>query len=353
MKEVSPIILRAGLNNLWSYNMQPKIYSHSVIFYTYLFKSLHSYFTRHFFFTLVNLKIFSYLENYCFYFYYYPTQITHRYLKMYLREQRHVNNNYMQLYKRYRSCRHKFNYKQYMSDLYTKNSFNLIYKQFKHKYLINSTLCWSNYCIIKNKKLNFFKFNKKINNNKNKVLNKNIKFRSIVFSKFLFILEKNFSIFYKKSCKFFIRHSIYLVTSTSNSTSDNSTYLAFTIYKKLTYLHKNYLFLDGLNIVLISLNYKFPDIIIFFLAREFEISTLHYKILHIVKSIMLEVYSSYNILQSFRLLITGPVNKHSRTKQYKLQVGYIATNVLKHSITFSKFFANSRFGSLGLRLWLH
>jgi hypothetical protein len=142
MKEVNPLSLRAGLNNLWNLEFQPKIYTRSMVIHQFIYQILYRYFTKRHFFTLVGIKIFIYSKLYYFYFHYYPTQLTSRYLKMRLREQRHVNKDYLRLYKRFRYARHNFNYKQYMSLVYTQNSFKYIFKNIKKYFNLKSTFSW-------------------------------------------------------------------------------------------------------------------------------------------------------------------------------------------------------------------
>jgi hypothetical protein len=169
---------------------------------------------------------------------------------------------------------------------------------------------------------------------KNKIVSKPLTIQKLMFNRFLFLIEKTFSIYLKKTCKFGCQHVVYLLTSPESQVTE----LTFSIYTKLSYLHKSYLFLDCLNIVLITLRFKLPDILILFLAREFETGKLHSRLLHIIRQVALEVYSTFQNLHSFRLLITGPINKHSRTKQYKLQCGSLATHTISHSIVFFRFF---------------
>jgi hypothetical protein len=140
MKEVSSSILRAGLSGNWYLELQPKFYTAAMLYQNFLYRLLYVFLTRHNYFAVINLKILTGMRVFYFYFHFYPTQLTHRYLKMRIREQRHVNNDYLRLQARYRFCRHAFNYKQFINKNYLQNSFKLIFKNKKLKDILKKVI---------------------------------------------------------------------------------------------------------------------------------------------------------------------------------------------------------------------
>jgi hypothetical protein len=131
------------------------------------------------------------------------------------------------------------------------------------------------------------------------------------------------------------------------------TYRVYLIYQRFPYYKRTTNFIDSINILLYTLYCNLPNLLISFMCRELERTKLHNKFLRMVRQVMSEFYEHIQIFNAIKFIIKGPVNRHGRTKTIKYVFGAVPCQTFTKDINYFNFFSNTKFGTVGLRLWVY
>jgi hypothetical protein len=163
--------------------------------------------------------------------------------------------------------------------------------------------------------------------------------------------------------KFILENLLYKVLNIPNSILlQNSYYLLkynkpllflnYKIFNKLHYLRRSLYFIDAINILSFGLRYKLPLIILYFIINELHKTPKHRLFLNNL-SIIFKLFIELSIIyEGFKLTINGPIGKHGRTKIFTLQIGILQIQSYVCNVTYAISFSITKFGSLGIRLWI-
>jgi len=131
------------------------------------------------------------------------------------------------------------------------------------------------------------------------------------------------------------------------------TYQVYIIYQRFQYYKRATNFIDSINILIYTLYCGLPNLLISFMCRELERTRLHNKFLRMVRQVMSEFYEHIPIFNAIKFIIKGPVNRHGRTKTIKYTFGAVPCQTFTKDVNYFNFFSNTKFGTVGLRLWVY
>jgi hypothetical protein len=149
----------------------------------------------------------------------------------------------------------------------------------------------------------------------------------------------------KYSNKIFIQNSYFLLKH-----SYKLRIFSYKLFNKLFFLKRFLYTIDAINVSCLSLKYKLNDILLFFIINELHKTKKHYYFLNNLRLILKIIYNKSRLISGFKLIITGPIGKHSRTKIFKFQFGYLQLQTIHKIILYSISTCTTKFGSLGIRL---
>jgi hypothetical protein len=139
----------------------------------------------------------------------------------------------------------------------------------------------------------------------------------------------------------------------TSSNTRQITYQVYIIYQRFQYYKRATNFIDSINILIYTLYCGLPNLLISFMCRELERTRLHNKFLRMVRQVMSEFYEHIDIFTAIKFIIKGPVNRHGRTKTIKYTFGAVPCQTFTKDINYFNFFSNTKFGTVGLRLWVY
>ena len=271
--------------------------------------------------------------------------------------QKHVNN-IIKHRNRYKILRNKYNCYStinYNTSIYYKST-RLCYKLTKYKickYKIKKSIKYYLNTTIKIKFIYFIKRNLRLQYNKKKNLIKKINSKHIKYkllSKYTFenilssVLEnKKINIFYKNHCKFFLINKPLLFS-------------VYRVYNNLFYLHRNKYFIDLVNIIGFNIHFKKHSLesLVQFIQRELHRTKKHRQFLNSLILVFKEfIKDNKDILGGFKLIILGPIGKHGRTKFFKFETHDMPLQTFNKIIYYNIASCTTKFGTLGIRLWVH
>jgi hypothetical protein len=345
MKEINPIGFRLGTTFFWDSNVTP-------IYYTAQFhqkRLIKDFFNILFF----NSNIITFFNYRCrisasfviIYFYYYLTNLQFR--QYILQKQSFKVSLYSQRYK--------------LAAL--KNLLKGRSKKFLNKK--NSLLLRRNIIVKKNQKFLgwikqtkrtfFFKNVQKCYFNlqrKSISKKKNYKFwiSKFIYYKFLlckFIFETFLYKVFNIPSKIMMRNSYFLLRR-----SKRLLFLNYKVFSRLHYIKRFLYFIDAVNIISFGLHYKLPIILLQFIINELHKTRRHRSFLNsfgVIAKIFIKLSKIYHGL---KLIVCGPIGKHGRTKFFKLEVGHLLIQSYKFDVLYAMSFCVTRFGSLGVRVWI-
>jgi hypothetical protein len=327
MKEANPVSLRFGISNSCKINgASPalKLFDNQFRFELFLYKLTLDTFESEMYYTIINPVMLFINAELIIYFYFYATQFTARRLRVRIRRRR-IREMRSLLNKKFRlTCQKPKRY------------------QFTKTIIITPTTAYK-YQIRNNNPTNKLQY---LTRQKPKI--------GLLKQFYLYSVKKRLENIILKTTETVTRcffKSIFSVLLSKRTL--HIRYKTYIIYKRFFYYHKTDNYVDTINIILYTLRYQRPNFLISFVCRELERTPYHNRFLKMMKQILVEFYETVKIFSGFKLSIRGPVNKHARTKRLHYTVGSVPTQTFTENIEYFNFFSNTKFGTLGLRLWIY
>jgi len=329
MKEANPVNLRFGVSRLSKYNTTSVLnfFDSSLRLELFFFKATLLVLESAMYYTILNpIMVFTH-SGIVVYFYFYPTQFTNRRLRV--RRRRRRLGRYSVRYKRLK--------------LLNGNKSPAIRRVLDVKTLINFVEYRS---LRRHKRRIAYTFNNRICKRSPHV--------GVIKQSYLYNVKKKLEyLFFKATgsqsrCFFRTIFSTLIAKHTTHIR-----YKSYLIYKRFFYYQRSDNFVDCINIILFTIRYHIANFIVSFICRELERTPYHNRFIRMMKQILAEFYNNTKIFTGFKLSIRGPVNKHARTKRLHYIFGGVSIQTFKISIDYFNFFSITKFGALGIRLWVH
>jgi hypothetical protein len=336
MKEANPISLRYGISNTRSgiIGIEYSIFITKSRIELFFYKLFLSVMESSFYYSIISPVIIPINGKLVLYFYYYVTQFTERRLRVRKRRKIRRTQDGIILISQRAILNKRFNSFKItnISSLRALLCYGYNNKQYTGVLLSNQP-----------KKLT--RFRKKINTSIPKLL---IGVRRML--NFKRILEKLIfkCLGYQGRCFF---KNIYTIFDTKQAKP--IIYRVYLIYKRFPYYKRTTYFVDSVNLLFYTIYCRSPNLLISFMCRELERTTLHNRFLKMMKQIMSEFYERLPIFEALKFLIKGPVNRHGRTKKLTYVFGSVPCQTFTKDVTYYNFFSNTRFGTVGMRLWIY
>jgi hypothetical protein len=129
--------------------------------------------------------------------------------------------------------------------------------------------------------------------------------------------------------------------------------MLYNVYVKIPFLHYDLRFIDALTVVFMTLRFRDPNGLVFYLCREMHYTRTHFMLLRIVRTLVSTFKLIYPVIfTAFRIIVRGPINKHARRKQFMYLTGKLSRSELTKPIVYKMFYTVTLFGVLGVRVWV-